>query len=214
MIVSEVGRTTSGSSSSLPPPWVTTAVSGAKPSTCSASRGQEALRDEQREVGVLVAGVLEHLVERALHLLPDGVAVRPDDHAAAHRAVVGQLGPGDQLVVPGTEISGAGGERLRCQPFPLHRPVPGCDRVNHAVWPSSTTPFPATASCPFPEIPKHHLAPGPFVGSNHDRNRGLPGIGQLELLAESLGDQAHIRPEGPRRALVSQGKHVTADPLR
>ena len=35
--VSEVGRTTSGSSSSLPPPWVTTASSGAKPSTCSAS---------------------------------------------------------------------------------------------------------------------------------------------------------------------------------
>ncbi len=37
MIVSEVGRTTTGSSSSLPPPWVTTASSGAKPSTCSAS---------------------------------------------------------------------------------------------------------------------------------------------------------------------------------
>ncbi len=38
MIVSEVGRTTTGSSSSLPPPWVTTASSGLKPSTCSASR--------------------------------------------------------------------------------------------------------------------------------------------------------------------------------
>src|SRR3954452_5781906 len=38
MIISEVGRTTAGSSSSLPPPWVTTASSGAKPSTWSASR--------------------------------------------------------------------------------------------------------------------------------------------------------------------------------
>ncbi len=37
MIVSEVGRTTSGSSSSLPPARVTTATSGANPSTCSAS---------------------------------------------------------------------------------------------------------------------------------------------------------------------------------
>ena len=37
MIVSEVGRTTSGSSSFSPPAWVTTATSGAKPSTCSAS---------------------------------------------------------------------------------------------------------------------------------------------------------------------------------
>jgi hypothetical protein len=38
MTVSEVGRTTSGSSSSLPPAMVTTASSGEKPSTCSASR--------------------------------------------------------------------------------------------------------------------------------------------------------------------------------
>ncbi len=37
MIVSLVGRTTTGSSSSLPPAWVTTASSGLKPSTCSAS---------------------------------------------------------------------------------------------------------------------------------------------------------------------------------
>lgn len=37
MIISEVGRTTAGSSSSLPPPCVTTASSGAKPSTWSAS---------------------------------------------------------------------------------------------------------------------------------------------------------------------------------
>ncbi len=36
--VSEVGRTTNGSSSGLPPATVTTASSGLKPSTCSASR--------------------------------------------------------------------------------------------------------------------------------------------------------------------------------
>jgi hypothetical protein len=38
MIVSEVGRTTSGSSRALPPACVTTAVSGANPSRCSFSR--------------------------------------------------------------------------------------------------------------------------------------------------------------------------------
>ena len=54
--------------------------------------GEEALGDEQREVGVDVAGVLEHAVEAALHLLPDGVAVRLDDHAAAHVGVLGQPG--------------------------------------------------------------------------------------------------------------------------
>jgi hypothetical protein len=37
MIVSEVGRMISGSSSFLPPPIVTTAASRANPSTCSAS---------------------------------------------------------------------------------------------------------------------------------------------------------------------------------
>jgi len=38
MIVSEVGRTTTGSANSFPPPTVTIASSGLKPSTCSASR--------------------------------------------------------------------------------------------------------------------------------------------------------------------------------
>jgi hypothetical protein len=38
MMVSLVGRTTAGSSSSFPPAWVTTASSGLNPSTCSASR--------------------------------------------------------------------------------------------------------------------------------------------------------------------------------
>ena len=37
---------------------------------------QEALGNEQREVRVLVARRLEHVVERALHPLPDAVAVR------------------------------------------------------------------------------------------------------------------------------------------
>ena len=38
MIASEVGRMASGSSSSAPPPIVTHAHSGEKPSTCSFSR--------------------------------------------------------------------------------------------------------------------------------------------------------------------------------
>jgi hypothetical protein len=73
---------------------------------------EEALGNEERKVRVLVAGLLEHDVERALHLLPDGVAVGPDDHAAPDRAVVGQLGFHDQLVVPGAEVRGAGREGL------------------------------------------------------------------------------------------------------
>jgi len=41
MIVSDVGRTASGSASSSPPPRVTQASSGANPSTCSASRAKK-----------------------------------------------------------------------------------------------------------------------------------------------------------------------------
>ena len=62
--------------------------------------GEEALGDEQREVGVDVAGVLEQAVEGALHLLPDGVAVRLDDHAAADVGVLGQPGLLDDVEVP------------------------------------------------------------------------------------------------------------------
>src|SRR2546430_16971149 len=53
---------------------------------------EEAHRDEQREVGVLVAGRLEHGIQGVLHQLPDAVAMRPDHHTAAHRRVVRQLG--------------------------------------------------------------------------------------------------------------------------
>src|ERR1051325_2464811 len=69
---------------------------------------EEALRYEQREVGVPVARLLEHVVERALHPLPDAVAIGANDHAAAHRRVVGQLGAKNDFVVPGAEVFSAG----------------------------------------------------------------------------------------------------------
>ena len=49
--------------------------------------------DEKREVGVLVPGRLEHIVQGPLHLFPDRIAVRLDDHAAADGGVLGQVGP-------------------------------------------------------------------------------------------------------------------------
>ena len=128
MIVSDVGRTISGSSSFLPPPCVTTAVSGAKPSTCSASLVQEALGNEQREVRVLVARLLEHVVERALHALPDAVAVRANDHAAAHGRVVGELGAEHDFVVPGAEVVRARGELLLVCHVLVNVEISGCDR--------------------------------------------------------------------------------------
>src|ERR687891_2109406 len=46
---------------------------------------QEALGNEEREVRVLMAGSLEHVIERALHALPNAVTRRTNHHAAAHR---------------------------------------------------------------------------------------------------------------------------------
>ncbi len=62
--------------------------------------GQERQGDEQREIGVDVAGGLEPVVEFALHLFPDGVAVGFDDHAAAHRRMLGEVGAFDDVEVP------------------------------------------------------------------------------------------------------------------
>src|ERR1039457_65343 len=70
------------------------------------------LRDEQREVHVLVAGTLDHVVERALDVLPQGEAVGSDHHAAAHRRVVGELGPTDHIRVPAIEIVALRGDPL------------------------------------------------------------------------------------------------------
>ena len=61
---------------------------------------EERQRDEQREVRVHVARRLEHVVEGALHVLPERVAPRPDDHAAAHGRVLGEVRAGDDLLVP------------------------------------------------------------------------------------------------------------------
>jgi hypothetical protein len=66
--------------------------------------GQVALGDEQREVGVLVAGLFDATVELRLQQLPDAVPVGTDDHGALGWAPVDQLSLDDHLVVPGGEV--------------------------------------------------------------------------------------------------------------
>ncbi len=84
--------------------------------------GQEALRNEQREVGVAVARRLEHVVQGALHQLPNAVAVGADHHAAADRRIVRQLGLHDDVVVPGAEVLRARRDSL-CLRHVLSDPV-------------------------------------------------------------------------------------------
>ena len=68
--------------------------------------------DEEGEVGVLVAGGLKHIIEGALHLLPNGVAMGLYHHAAAHRGVLGEVGFGYHVSVPAGVVL-----RARCDLF-------------------------------------------------------------------------------------------------
>ena len=65
---------------------------------------QERVGYEDWEVSVLVSSRLEVTVEARLDVLPDRVAVRPDNHAAANRRVVGKLRAQDGVRVPGRRL--------------------------------------------------------------------------------------------------------------
>ena len=111
MIVSEVGRTTSGSVSfprrhqlalgvHLQPVMRDHRAFLGKAGDMLRLLLEIAQRDEERKVGVLVAGRLEHPVELRLHQFPDAVAPRLDHHAAAHLGIFRHVGRRDHGLVP------------------------------------------------------------------------------------------------------------------
>ena len=61
---------------------------------------EEALRDEEREVGIVVSCFLEHVVELALHALPYSIAVGLDDHTATHGGTFRQVSLDDEILIP------------------------------------------------------------------------------------------------------------------
>ena len=72
---------------------------------------QKALRDQQREIDVLMAGGLEAIVELALQDFPDGIAVGLDDHAAFDDfGRLGHVALEDDVLVPGSEVLAAGSD--------------------------------------------------------------------------------------------------------
>ncbi len=70
----------------------------------------KALGDQQGEVGVLNAHRLDAVVELALDQLPDRVGPRANDHRSAHGPVVGQLGLGNEILIPAGEVLGLRGQ--------------------------------------------------------------------------------------------------------
>ena len=65
-------------------------------------------RNQEGEIGVRMAGVLEALVQVLLNEFPNGVAPWLDDHAAADLGIFRHVGGLDDLLVPLGEILGAG----------------------------------------------------------------------------------------------------------
>jgi len=66
---------------------------------------EEAFRNEEREVGVLMAGGLEAGVEFSLQIFPNGIAVGFDDHAAFHDlGRFGHVALENGVLIPGGEI--------------------------------------------------------------------------------------------------------------
>src|SRR5271170_6628859 len=73
---------------------------------------QEALRDEERKVGITRAGLFNPAIEFVAQFLPDGEAVRPKNDTSAYRRIIRQLGADDYFVVPCREILAPGRDFL------------------------------------------------------------------------------------------------------
>ena len=61
---------------------------------------EERLRNEKREICVLMSCFLEHLVEDILHLLPDGISVRLDYHTSSDCRALCQVCLYYKVVIP------------------------------------------------------------------------------------------------------------------
>src|SRR3546814_9978755 len=65
---------------------------------------KEAQGDEQREITVLDAHILDARVHDRLDAFPDAIAPRLDHHAAAHPRFLGAIGLGNDILIPGREV--------------------------------------------------------------------------------------------------------------
>ena len=61
---------------------------------------EEALGDEEGEVGILHACLLKHVVQHSLHLLPYSVTVRFDNHTSSHVSLLRKVGLDHKFIIP------------------------------------------------------------------------------------------------------------------
>ena len=61
---------------------------------------QERHRNEQREIGVAMSSLFEHSIKNPLHIFPDRISPRLDDHATTHGRIFCQIRCAHYLLVP------------------------------------------------------------------------------------------------------------------
>ena len=71
------------------------------------------LGDKEWEIGVLYTSGLEHIVQGALHLFPNCIAVGLDDHTATYCCLLSEVGIHDQVVVPTRVVVGTLGHLVQ-----------------------------------------------------------------------------------------------------
>ena len=57
-------------------------------------------RNKKRKVSIAVSGGAKHCIEAVLHVFPNAIAPRANDHATAHIAWFGQFGGAHDLLIP------------------------------------------------------------------------------------------------------------------
>ena len=71
---------------------------------------EERFRDQQGEIGVDMACLLEFIIEYALHLFPNRIAIGLDHHATTHSGVLSQISLDNQILIPLRVIHTPGGK--------------------------------------------------------------------------------------------------------
>ena len=61
---------------------------------------QERLGDKKREIGIDMPRLLEHPVKHIMHLLPDGITIRLDDHTAPYSRALSEICLHHKIVIP------------------------------------------------------------------------------------------------------------------
>ena len=87
---------------------------------------EEGQRDEEREITILYACRLDARIHQLLDAFPDPIAPGADDHATAHARFLGQIGLGDDLLIPVGKILGAGDGKsvFHARPYAHPRRLP------------------------------------------------------------------------------------------